>query len=284
MDARQAFHFGLQLGFYSITKGPIMSERVIIEVANHIAVVTLNRADKMNALDPEMFKAINNTIDELRTMDDVRVVVLKGQGRAFCAGLDLSNFTNSGGSPGSDLIERTYGLANAWQQVAWGWRTLDVPVIAAVHGIAFGGGFQIMSGADIRFIHPDTRCSIMEMKWGLVPDMGGFPLWRGIVREDHLRQLIYTNEEFSGTQAQAMGFATHVAADPLEDAMALATVIAGKNPAAIRGSKRICNLLGESSDAELLMAESVEQDKVIGKPNQIEAVMAQMEGRAANFH
>ena len=260
-----------------------MSERVIIEVVDHIALVTLNRAEKMNALDPRMFRAINNAIDELGTMNDLRVVVLRGEGRAFCAGLDLSNFTNSGDSVGSDLIERTYGLANAWQQVAWGWRTLDVPVIAAVHGIAFGGGFQIMSGADIRFIHPDTRCSIMEMKWGLVPDMGGFPLWRGSVREDQLRQLIYTNEEFSGTAAHSMGFATHVADNPVEAAMTLARVIAGKNPAAVRGSKRICNLLGEASDAELLMAESVEQDKVIGQPNQIEAVTAQMESRAANF-
>jgi len=259
-----------------------MNDRVLVEITDHVAVVTLNRADKMNALDPAMFEGINTAIDDLAKLDDVRVIVLRGEGRAFCAGLDLSNFTNSGSGP-SDLSVRTHGLANAFQQVAWGWRALPVPVIAAVHGISFGGGFQIMSGADIRFIHPDTRCSIMEMRWGLIPDMGGFPLWRGNVRDDVLRQLIYTNEEFSGAQAQEMGFATHVSDDPLADAMALARVIAEKNPEAVRGSKTVCNAMNDATDAELLMLESTEQDKVIGKPNQIEAVMAQMEGRAARF-
>lgn len=259
-----------------------MTQRVRVEVSDQIALVTLNRPEKMNALDPEMFEAINGTIDQLAGRDDVRVVVLQGEGRSFCAGLDLSNFTSQNQSSGT-LETRTHGLANSFQQVAWGWRKLPMPVICAVHGISFGGGFQIMSGADIRFIHPATRCSIMEMRWGLVPDMGGFPLWRGNVRDDQLRQLIYTNEEFTGIEAQAMGFATHVDEDPKAAAMALAQVIAAKNPQAIRASKTICNALGDATDEQLLLAESIEQEAVMGRPNQIEAVMAQMEGRAPRF-
>jgi enoyl-CoA hydratase/carnithine racemase len=124
-----------------------------------------------------------------------------------------------GGATG-DLATRVFGDANLAQYVAWGWRKLEVPVIAAAHGVAFGGGFQILSGADVRFIHPDTRCAIMEMKWGLVPDMAGFPLWRGNARDDVIRELTYTNREFNGREAHAMGFATHVSETPLEDALA----------------------------------------------------------------
>ena len=160
---------------------------------------------------------------------------------------------------------------------------MEVPVIAAVHGVAFGAGSQIMAGADIRFIHPETRVAIMEMKWGLVPDVGGMPLWRTQVADDVLREMIYTNREFSGVEAKAMGFATHVADDPLGAALELARVIANKNPHAIRGAKRLCNLMATASDAELLQAESDEQVKVIRKPNQMEAVMAAMAKRKPVF-
>jgi enoyl-CoA hydratase/carnithine racemase len=160
---------------------------------------------------------------------------------------------------------------------------LAVPVIAAVHGIAFGAGSQIMAGADIRIVHPETRIAIMEMKWGLVPDVGGMPLWRTQVADDVLRELIYTNREFSGTEAKAMGIATQISDDPHGAAMELATIIANKNPHAIRGAKRLCNLMADASDAELLQAESDEQVKIIRKPNQIESVMAAMGKRKPVF-
>ena len=258
-----------------------MSDRVAINVSAHIAHVTLTRADKMNALDPAMFEAICSAIDELNTLDDLRAVVVSGEGRGFCAGLDLSNFSSD--SEPMDLMPRTHGAANMPQQIAWGWRALPVPVIAAVHGVAIGGGLNIMSGADIRIIHPDTRCAVMEMRWGLVPDMAGYPLWRGNVRDDVLRKLVYTHAEFSGADACAMGFATEVAEEPLSRAMALADEIAGKNPHAIRAAKRLSNALATSTDEELLLAESEEQTQIIGKPNQIEAVMSQMEGRPAAY-
>jgi enoyl-CoA hydratase/carnithine racemase len=158
-----------------------------------------------------------------------------------------------------------------------------VPVISAVHGVCFGGGLQLMAGSDIKIIHPDTRCAVMEMRWGLVPDMSGYPLWRGNVRDDILRRLVYTNEIFSGEDAQSYGFATEINEEPLARALELAQIIAGKNPDAIRAAKKISNMMGEASDAELLLAESVEQTEIIYKPNQLEAVAAFFEKREAQF-
>ena len=258
-----------------------MSNRVAIDTSDHIAHVTLTRADKINALDSAMFDAIISAIAELAVQPDLRAVVVSGEGRGFCAGLDMASL--QGDVAPTKLLERTHGVTNRFQQVAWGWRTLPVPVIAAAHGVAIGGGLNILSGADIRIVHPDTRCSVMEMRWGLVPDMAGYPLWRGNVRDDVLRKLVYTNAEFSGETAHELGFATEVAGDPLARAMSLAHEIAGKNPDAIRAAKRLSNALAHISDEDLLLAESREQDDIIGQANQAEAVMAQMEGRAPRF-
>jgi enoyl-CoA hydratase/carnithine racemase len=259
-----------------------MNDRVSITMLEGgIADVKMIRTDKMNALDPAMMMGLAEAIHTLENTAGLRVVVLSGEGKAFCAGLDMASMA-SGGS-GNDLAARTHGDCNTPQFIAWGWRALPVPVIAAAHGVAFGGGFQILSGADIRIVHPQTRCAIMELKWGLVPDMAGFPLWRTLVRDDLIRELTYTNREFSGVEAQAMGFATHVDEDPYAAALALAQVIANKNPAAIRGSKTLCNAIGHMSDQDLLLLESEVQLGIIRKPNQIEAVMANMEKRAPVF-
>ncbi len=227
--------------------------------------VRLNRPDKMNALDPAMFEGIRSALAELAADASIRVIVLSGEGKAFCAGLDLGSFGLSDDAP-TDLVPRTHGKANGVQHLGWGWRQLSVPVISAVHGVCLGGGMQLMAGSDIKIIHPETRCAVMEMRWGLVP-----------------RRLVYTNEMFSGVEAQGFGFATEVNDDPLSRALALAHEIAGKNPEAIRAAKRISNSMGDATDAELLLAESVEQTEIIYKPNQLEAVAAYFEKRAANF-
>ncbi len=265
-----------------------MNNRITIMMMDDgIADVRMNRPDKMNALDSDQWAALVEAIDQLKSTAGLRVVVLSGEGRAFCAGLDLASMAGDRdpgtSSTGHSLADRTKGIANHAQYVAWGWRELPVPVIAAVHGVAFGAGSQIMAGADIRIVHPDTRIAIMEMKWGLVPDVGGMPLWRTQVADDVLREMIYTNREFSGVEAKAMGFATHVSDDPHSAAMELAKVIANKNPHAVRGAKRLCNAMATASDAELLQAESDEQVMVIRKPNQIEAVMAAMQKRKPVF-
>ncbi len=258
-----------------------MNDRVTIAVADGIADVRLNRADKMNAIDPAMFEGIAAAIDRLAGMAEVRVVVLSGEGRAFCAGLDMASM--AGGGSGLSLDDRAYGDANLVQQVAWGWRTLPMPVIAAVHGVAFGGGFQIMSGADIRIAHPQARFAIRETHWGLVPDMAGIALWRTLARDDVLRELTYTAREFDGAEALQHGFVTRLDEDPRAAAMTMAREIAAKNPQAIRGSKALYTLAADADSAAILRAESDAQGQVMRKPNQIEQVRANLEKRAAVF-
>ncbi len=251
-----------------------------------VAEVRLNRPDKMNALDPAMFDAIIAAGQELRAMKGLRAVVLAGEGRAFCAGLDLSNFAAAGGGkgdPARNLAERTHGNTNRAQEAAMTWRKCPVPVIAAVHGVCFGGGLQIASGADIRVVHPETRMAIMEMRWGLVPDMGGYALWRGLVRGDVLRHLVYTNREFSGVEALELGLATIIEAEPFGRARAIAAEIASRNPEAVRAAKRLFDVMDDRDTDTILLTESREQDGVIRTPNQVEAVMAGMQKRPPAF-
>lgn len=259
------------------------NERISIEMEDGVAQVRLTRGDKLNALDPEMFARLIEAGQALHDARGLRAVVLSGEGRAFCAGLDLSNFARKPDPDEPGLRERTYGTANRAQQVAMQWRKLPVPVIAAVHGVCFGGGLQIASGADIRVIAPDARLAIMEMKWGLVPDMGGYALWRGLVRDDVLRELIYTHREFAGAEAKEYGLATHVDESPHTRATAIAREIAGKSPHAVRAAKRLANAMQDKSAADLLMEESSEQHALMRSKNQVEAVMAGMEKRPAQF-
>jgi enoyl-CoA hydratase/carnithine racemase len=267
-----------------------MEDRVSISIADGIADVRLVRADKMNALDQAMFEALVAATDRLSKEKSVRVVVLSGEGRAFCAGLDMGRFAamkekGGNGVPGAesrDLSKRTHGLANFPQQAVWGWRQLPVPVIAAITGVAFGGGFQLALGADIRLMAPDARMSIMEIKWGLVPDMAGTPILASLVRDDILRELTYTGRIFSAQEALAYGLATRICEDPRAAALEMARDISAKNPHAIRAAKRMLNNLSVDPGPALL-AESVEQQKLIGSPNQTEAVRANIEKRAPRF-
>jgi enoyl-CoA hydratase/carnithine racemase len=260
------------------------NERVSITLGDDgVAQVRLTRGDKMNALDPEMFARIIEAGEMLAKTKGVRAVVLSGEGRAFCAGLDTSRFSQAPDPDEPALPERTHGNANRAQQAAMIWRKLPVPVIAALHGVCFGGGLQIASGADIRIAHPDTRMAIMELKWGLVPDMGGYALWRGLVRDDVLRELVYTNREFTGAEAHVLGLATYVDNDPHKRATQIATEIAHRNPHAIRAAKRLQAVMQEGTTDEILMEESVEQHAIMRTGNQIEAVMAGMAKRKPEF-
>jgi len=267
-----------------------MEQRVSISIADGVADVRLVRADKMNALDAAMFEALVAATERLSREKGVRAVVLSGEGRAFCAGLDMGRFQamkESGGNGVAggekrDLSIRTHGQANFPQQAVWGWRQLPVPVIAAIQGVAFGGGFQLALGADMRFLTPDARMSIMEIKWGLVPDMAGTPILASLVRDDILRELTYTGRIFSAQEAMSYGLATRICDDPHKAAMELAREIAGKSPDAIRACKRMLNKLSVDPGPALL-TESIEQQKLLGSPNQTEAVRANMEKRAPRF-
>jgi enoyl-CoA hydratase/carnithine racemase len=248
-----------------------------------VARVTLTRGDKLNALDPAMFDALLKVGEALFDMAGLRCVVLAGEGRGFCAGLDLTTFAAMLEGETLPLTQRSHGNANRLQQAALQWRKLPVPVIAAVHGVCFGGGLQIAGGADIRVIAPAARLSVMEMKWGIVPDMGGFALWRGCVRNDVLRKLTYTNREFSGDEALAYGFATIVDANPVQRALAMAQDIARRSPTAIRAAKSLFNRSADLPLDEILSAESIEQQRLLGSRNQLEAVRSQTEGTPPDF-
>jgi enoyl-CoA hydratase/carnithine racemase len=265
----------------------VNEERVRVSVdAQGVAEVALARPDKMNALDPSMFRAIVDAIAQVRADARVRAVVLHGEGRAFCAGLDKGSLQGIAAQPGGgvgDLVPRTHGLANGWQQVAWGWRELPVPVFAAVQGVAFGGGLQIALGADVRCVHPEAKLSVMEIRWGLVPDMAGCVLLSELVRPDVARELTFTGRIVSGTEAVALGLATRVADDPLADARALARQVAASNPDAVRAAKRLFNTASPVDAARVLVAEAFEQQRLIGSPNQREAVQAGMENRPPVF-
>jgi enoyl-CoA hydratase/carnithine racemase len=265
-----------------------MKDRVSIDLNDGVADVRLIRADKMNALDPAMFEGIIEAGAKLADMKGLRCVVLSGEGKAFCAGLDMASFAamkqDGDAVPGvRDLTKRTHGIANRPQQCAWLWRALPVPVIAAVHGVAFGGGFQIALGPDIRYATADTRFSVMEIKWGLVPDLAGTQLMRHLAREDVVRELTYTGRVFNGVEAQQMGFVTRVVDDPRAAALETAKEIASKSPDAMRANKRLLNAAVATDAASGLMMESVEQQKLIGSANQLEAIMSNLQKRAANY-
>jgi enoyl-CoA hydratase/carnithine racemase len=262
-------------------------ERILVEIAGGVADVRLNRPDKLNALDPGMFEALVAVGERLAQTPALRVVVLSGAGRGFCSGLDKGTFASMASERRdlalSDLKTRTHGIANAVQQAALEWRDLSVPVIAAIHGVALGGGFQIALGADIRYVAPNARLSILEVKWGLVPDMGGIALMRELARSDVVRELAMTGRMFSGVEALTYGFATAVHADPLAAAQATAREIAGRSPDAVRAIKRLLNRASDDDAAKLLIAESSEQSHLIGSPNQIESIRAAVEDRPAKF-
>ena len=259
--------------------------RVSVTYEDHIAHVRLTRSDKMNAVDQDMITAIIEAGQEVMT-SDARAVVLSGEGKAFCAGIDIGSLGQMVGvDPAGQLMPRTHGdgTTNQWQEVAMIWQRVPMPVIAALHGPVFGAGCQLALGADIRIAGPDTKIAVMEMKWGIVPDMGGMVLLPRLVRPDVMRQLTYTARPVDADQALAWGLVTELDDDPMARAQALAIEIAGKSPSAIRAAKRLCALAETGKEADVLLAESQEQADLIGKPNQMEVVAAAMQKRPAVF-
>jgi enoyl-CoA hydratase/carnithine racemase len=268
-----------------------MEQRIRVTMSDGVADVRLSRPDKMNALDQAMFEALVETGSSLLKLPGLRAVVISGEGRAFCAGLDMGRFAKMAGPAEGDataanerrLGARSHGIANSSQYAVLVWRDIPVPVIAAVHGVAFGGGFQLTLGADIRFVAPDTKMSVMEVKWGLVPDMGGTLLMPCLARGDVIRELTFSGRVFSGVEALSMGFATRVCEDPYAAAMAFAREIAGKSPHAVQAAKRLMKLMETGDAATILRAESHEQVRLLGSANQKEAVVANLQKRAPNF-
>lgn len=277
-----------------------MTDRVAVKVSGGVADVRLARPEKLNALDTAMFEALARTGEELAADPAVRVVVLSGEGRGFCAGLDFSSFqamagsgggsdggTGAGSQPdrrGVGALGRTDGrITHLGQQAAYVWHEMPAPVIAAVHGVALGGGLQIALGADIRIVAPDARLSVLEIRWGITPDMTATMMLPRLVGLDVAKELTFTGRMVSGEEAARIGLATRVSETPLEDALALAAEIAAKNPHAVRSAKKLLNQSGLVSVADQFAAERTTISSLIGSPNQVEAVTAYFEKRDPVF-
>ncbi len=297
-----------------------MPDRVICRIDDGVADVRLNRPDKLNALDAAMFAALNEAGEALRVDRSLRTVVLSGEGRGFCAGLDLASFAamatsaaepgpaaepglaaepgpvaepgpagddrdgGDGGGTAGLLGGRAAGrVANRAQQAAWVWREIEVPVIAAIHGVALGGGLQIALGADLRIVAPDARLSVLEVRWGLVPDMSGTWTLPRLVRPDVAKELTWTGRMVDGREAVRLGLATRVSDDPLADALALAADLAARSPHAVRAAKALLDASLDDTAAEHLLAESAAMGALIGSANHNEAVSAWFDQRAPRF-
>lgn len=266
-----------------------MPERVVTTIVDGIADVQLNRPDKRNALDGEMFVALARAGEQLTTLHGVRAVVLSGAGSAFCAGLDFAAFAALAGGHGFEDGEGNPGavregrITHLAQQTAWVWQEVPVPVIAALHGHALGGGLQIALGADIRIAHPDTQLSVREVHWGLIPDMTGTLTLAQLVRPDVAKELTFTARLFDGREALALGLVTRLSDTPHEEAMAMARDISGRNPDAIRAAKALFNEGLNAGAAEQFARERRHIGGLIGTPNQVEAVMANFDKRPPNF-
>ena len=294
-----------------------MSDRIQVNIEGGVADVRLNRPEKMNALDPGMFTALVETADALAADASLRCVVLSGEGRSFCAGLDFSSFqgmaednvnpiaeegADTAGDPASGEGDAAFGagseassrpslaeadegrITHRGQQAVYGWTSLPVPVIAAVHGHALGGGIQLALGADIRIVAPDAKLSILEIRWGLIPDMTGTQSVIDLVGLDVAKELTFTGRMVSGTEAVELGLCTQLADDPRTHALELAHDIASKSPDAVRAAKRLFNQASKVSVADGFAAERQEISQLIGSANQVEQVTAFFEKRKPEFN
>lgn len=270
-----------------------VSERVTCTITNGVADVRMNRADKMNAIDGEMFEALADVGSALCENSEVRAVVLSGEGRGFCAGLDFGSFNAMASGKGGSVLPTsgdpsdpslTPGkITHRGQQAAWVWQEIPVPVIAAVHGVALGGGCQIALGADLRFTTAEAQFSVLEIRWGLIPDMTGTQTLIRLVGLDVAKDLTFSGRMISGTEAVQLGLATRVCVDPLAEALAYATDVAGRSPHAIRLGKQLLNAADQLSIGEGFKAERQAIASLIGSPNQVEAVTSFFEKRPASY-
>lgn len=262
-------------------------ERVTVTVEDGVADVRLVRADKRNALDRRMFQAIIAAGEQIVADRSVRAVVVSGDGKAFCAGLDTSLFAamaERDPNPDGDGTSTTSGAIRVEAvQAVRVWVDMAPPVIAAVHGVAVGGGFQLALGADLRVVAPDAQLGVFEIKWGIVPDMCGTQLLPRLVGPDVAKDLMFTGRVVTGTEAHALGLVTRLSDDPRATALDLAREIASRNPDAIKVMKRLVDASWTLSFDDGVREEREQTEGMIGSKNQLEAVVANLEQRPGRF-
>ena len=266
-----------------------IAARVRIHRDGGIAHVQLTRPDKRNALDDAMFQAIAQAGEQLKHDAGVRAVVLSGEGLSFCAGLDFGGFQSMSERGADTASDSGIGamaegrITHLAQQICWVWQEVPVPVIAALQGHALGGGMQLALGADVRIAHPDTKLSVREVHWGLTPDMTGTLMLSRLVRDDVMKELVFTGRVLPASEGAALGLVTKLSDTPVDDAMAMAREIAGRSPDAVRGAKKLINRISNAGAAAHFAAEREIIFKLIGSPNQVEAITANFENRAPQF-
>lgn len=261
-----------------------MTKCVTLTVADYVARVTLNRPDKRNAVNLPMFTQLADAGHQLINDKSVRAVVLHGAGEHFCAGIDISVFQQQDPIGTADAMAPCDGSpANMFQRAAYVWREVPVPVICAIQGVAFGAGLQIALGADLRFAAPDAQLSIMEIKWGLVPDMAISTTLRGILPMDQTKSLAWSGKVIGGEEALRLGLVTELHDDPLLAADEMGRSIAKKSPDAIRATKKLINNSWALPDMDALQLEARLQMSLLGGENQVEAAKANLEGRSPSF-
>jgi enoyl-CoA hydratase/carnithine racemase len=243
-----------------------MADRVLLDVRDSVAHVTLNRADKYNGLDLPMLRALVEVAGQVAADRDVRAVILSGAGPAFCAGLD---FASVGKDPRGFLFAglKLPGRLNLFQRACWAWRELPVPVIAVLHGHCFGGGMQLALAADFRFATPGCELSVMEGKWGLIPDMTGSVTLRELVPMDVAKRLTMTAEVFDGAQALAYGLVTSVSDDPSKEAEALVNELVARSPDALALTKKLFDRTWTRPPARAFWTETVLQARLLRSAN-----------------
>jgi enoyl-CoA hydratase/carnithine racemase len=250
----------------------MIDERVRIEVERGRATLLLTRADKHNGVDPPMLRSVLAAQRALKQRRDVRVVIIRGEGPSFCAGIDAKQFFTPSLRTALFMSQLWWPVRNWFQAWSMGFRELGVPVIAAIHGNCFGAGIQLALGADIRVAAPDAKLSIMEARLGLVPDMGGPTLLRELVPLDVAKELTFTGRIVSGQQALTLGLVTHVADDPYAAALALADEIVTRSPDSVAAGKFLLQRAWGADETQALALERTYQRRVVGRDNQRRAL------------
>ncbi len=253
-----------------------MTDRVALTVSDQIARITLNRPDRHNGVDMPMLKEMAHVQKALRRDRRIRAAVLHGAGPSFCAGLDVKSLLLDRKTMLGALLRLCSPWRNLFQSWSLGLRELPFPVVAAVHGNCFGAGIQLALGADLRVAAPDANLSVMEMRWGLIPDMGGSVLLRELMPIDQAKSLIMSGRILSAHEALQLGLVTKVVADPLEAAEALARELSDGSPDAVAAGKFLLQRAWQASDGAALRLERYWQRRLIGRANQRIAVRRQL--------